>query len=252
DNALIGNSAANTLTGGAGNDSLNGNAGADTMVGGAGNDTYFVDNTADVTTEAAGEGIDTVNSTLAWTLGSNLENLTLLGSNTLNGAGNTLDNILTGNSGINTLTGNAGNDTLDGGAGADTLIGGAGNDKYVMGRGYGAELVQENDATAGNTDVMQFLSGVATDQIWFRKIGNDLEVSIIGTADKSTVQNWYLGSQYHVEQFKTSDGKTLLDSKVQDLVNAMASFTPPAVGQTTLPSNYQTTLLPIIAADWGP
>lgn len=252
DNALIGNSAANTLTGGAGNDSLNGNAGADTMVGGAGNDTYFVDNTADVTTEAASEGIDTVNSTLAWTLGSNLENLTLLGSTTLNGAGNTLDNILTGNSGINTLTGNAGNDTLDGGAGADTLIGGAGNDKYVMGRGYGAELVQENDATAGNTDVMQFLSGVATDQIWFRKVGYDLEVSIIGTADKSTVQNWYVGSQYHVEQFKTSDGKTLLDSKVQDLVSAMASFTPPAVGQTTLPSNYQTTLLPIIAADWGP
>src|SRR6266568_4546411 len=72
---------------------------------------------------------------------------------------------------------------------------------YVMGRSYGAELVQENDATAGNTDVMQFLSGVAADQIWLRQVGNDLEVSIIGTADKATVQNWYLGSQYHVEQF---------------------------------------------------
>ena len=252
DNVLIGNSAANSLTGGAGNDSLNGNAGADTMVGGAGNDTYFVDNTSDVTTELASEGTDLVNSTLAWTLGSNLENLTLLGSTAINGTGNTLDNILTGNSGANTLTGNAGNDTLDGAAGADTLIGGAGNDTYVMGRGYGAELVQENDAMAGNTDVMQFLSGVASDQIWFRQVGNDLEVSIIGTTDKSTVQNWYLGSQYHVEQFKTSDGKTLLDSKVQDLVSAMASFTPPAVGQTTLPTNYQTTLLPVISADWGP
>jgi len=252
DNVLIGNGAVNSLTGGAGNDSLNGNAGADTMAGGTGNDAYFVDNAADVTTEAGNEGTDTVNSTVTWTLGSNLENLTLLGSAAINGIGNTLDNILTGNSGANTLTGNAGNDTLDGGTGADTLIGGTGNDKYMMGRGYGAELVQENDATAGNADVMQFLSGVATDQIWFRKVGNDLEVSIIGTTDKSTVQNWYLGGQYHVEQFKTSDGKTLLDSKVQDLVSAMASFTPPAVGQTTLPSNYQTTLLPVIAADWGP
>lgn len=99
---------------------------------------------------------------------------------------------------------------------------------------------------------MQFLSGVASDQIWFRQVSNDLEVSIIGTTDKVVVQNWYLGGQYHVEQFKTSDGKTLLDSKVQDLVSAMASFTPPAIGQTTLPSNYQTTLLPVILADWGP
>ena len=123
---------------------------------------------------------------------------------------------------------------------------------YVMGRGYGAELIQENDATVGNTDVMSFLAGVTDDQIWFRHVGNDLEVSIIGTNDKALVQNWYLGSQYHVEQFKTFDGHTLLDSKVQDLVSAMASFTPPAIGQTTLPGSYQTALLPVIVADWGP
>ncbi len=123
---------------------------------------------------------------------------------------------------------------------------------YVMARGNGAELVQESDSSAGNTDVMQFLVGVAPDQIWFRRVGNDLELSIIGTTDKSTVQNWYLGSQYHVEQFMTSDGRTLLDSKVQDLVSAMAAFAPPASGQNTLPSSYQTTLLPVIAADWGP
>ena len=157
-----------------------------------------------------------------------------------------------GQAGNDVLSGGIGNDMLDGGAGIDSLIGGAGNDAYVMGRGYDADIVQEYDSTVGNTDVLQFMSGVAADQVWFRHLGNDLEVSIIGTNDRATVQNWYLGSQYHVEQFKTSDGKTLLDSKVQDLVNAMASFTPPAVGQTTLPSNYQTSLLPIIAADWGP
>ena len=82
--------------------------------------------------------------------------------------------------------------------------------------------------------------------------GAGLEVSIIGATDAAMVQNWYLGSQYHVEQFKTSEGKTLLDSKVQELVNAMAAFTPPAIGQVTLPTTYQPTLLPVIAADWGP
>ena len=252
DNTLTGNSAANTLIGGAGNDILDGGAKGDTMLGGAGNDIYTVDNAADVVTELGGEGIDGVSSSITYTLGANVENLTLTGSALINATGNTSDNILAGNSANNTLTGGAGNDTLDGGAGADTLVGGTGSDTYVLGRGHGSEAAQENDATAGNTDVLQFLGGIASDQIWLRQVANNLEVSIIGSSDKATIANWYLGSQYHVEQFKTSDGKTLLDSKVQELVNAMAAFTPPAMGQTTLPANYQASLLPVIAANWGP
>jgi Ca2+-binding RTX toxin-like protein len=191
-----------------------------------------------------------VQSSITWTLGSNLENLVLTGTTAINGTGNTLDNVLTGNSVSNTLTGAAGNDTLDGGAGADTLAGGTGNDTYRLGRGYGADLIQDNDSTAGNTDVAQFLAGVARDQIWLQHTGNDLVASIIGTSDKFTVQNWYLGSANHVEQFRTADGSTLLDSNVQNLVNAMAAFAPPAPGQETLPSNYAAALNPVIAANW--
>jgi hypothetical protein len=65
------------------------------------------------------------------------------------------------------------------------------------------------------------------------------------------VKDWYSGAANHVEQFKTTDGgKTLLDSNVQNLVNAMAAFAPPAAGQTTLPANYQSSLTPVIAANW--
>jgi Ca2+-binding RTX toxin-like protein len=205
----------------------------------------------DIVTENANEGTDTIESSVTLTLGTNLENLTLTGTTAINGTGNTVNNVLKGNSAVNSLSGAAGNDTLDGGAGADTLTGGTGNDTYIMGRGYAADTVVENDTTAGNTDIAQFLSGVATDQIWFRHVGNNLEASIIGTSDKLVLQNWYTGTAYHVEQFKTTDGaKTLLDSNVQNLVNAMASFAPPAAGQTTLPANYQTSLAPVIAANW--
>ncbi|SIP94498.1 hemolysin-type calcium-binding protein [Aquipseudomonas alcaligenes] len=250
DNVLTGNSAVNTLVGGAGNDRLDGKGGIDKYQGGTGNDTYVVDGATETVTENANEGIDTVESSVTLTLGNNVENLTLTGSAALNGTGNTLNNILIGNSGANSLSGAAGNDTLDGQGGADTLTGGTGNDAYVLGRGYGADTAVENDATAGNADLAQFLGGIATDQLWFRKLSNNLEVSIIGTSDKLTVKDWYLGNAYHVEQFKTADGKTLLDSQVQNLVNAMAAFAPPAAGQTSLPENYQASLASVIAANW--
>ncbi|ULP70924.1 DUF4347 domain-containing protein [Nodularia sphaerocarpa] len=111
------------LTGGNGNDYLNGGTGADTMIGGAGNDFYYVDNVGDKITENFGQGIDTVFSTISYTLGNNLENLTLEGTSAINGTGNSLNNILIGNSG---------NNVLNGRAGADTMIGGEGNDSYYV------------------------------------------------------------------------------------------------------------------------
>jgi Ca2+-binding RTX toxin-like protein len=130
DNVLTGNSANNILNGDAGHDTLNGGAGADTLIGGTGNDLYIVDSLGDVVTEGLNAGTDTVSSQIAYTLGANLDNLTLTGTAALNGTGNALDNILTGNSSSNTLSGGAGNDTLNGGGGADTMVGGIGNDSY--------------------------------------------------------------------------------------------------------------------------
>jgi len=240
----------NSLTGTSVNDVIDGGAGSDTMSGGLGDDVYLVDSSGDVVVEAAGAGTDLVRSKVSHSLSANVENLALAGSNAISGYGNGLDNWVSGNSASNTLTGAAGNDTLDGRAGTDLLVGGTGNDTYLMGRGYGADRVQESDATAGNTDVLQFLSGIAADQLWFRKVNSDLEVSVIGSSDKATLVAWYAGSRYHVEQFETSDGKTLLDSNVQNLVQAMAAFAPPPMGQTTLPESYAATLSPVIAANW--
>ncbi|MEO5340557.1 MAG: putative Ig domain-containing protein [Magnetococcus sp. MYC-9] len=250
DNLLTGNAAANLLSGGAGNDTLDGGRGADTLMGGVGNDSYIVDNSGDSVVEHANEGVDRVQSSITWTLAENVDDLTLIGAGNIHGTGNPLDNQLTGTTGNNTLTGHAGNDTLDGRAGSDMLVGGAGDDAYILGRGYGSDTVRENDVTAGNTDMAQFLTDIDADQLWLRHLGNNLEVSVIGTADRLTLENWYLGTPYHVEQFRTADNKRLLDNQVESLVQAMAAFAPPVVGQMTLPQNYRDALAPVIAANW--
>ena len=185
--------------------------------------------------------------TVAGTAASNVIEGTALRDIIRAGAG---DDTVFGGAGDDVLYGDAGNDRLDGGTGSDTLYGGAGNDTYVFGRGAGADVVSENDAAAGNSDVASFGAGLAYDQLWFAKSGNNLEVSIVGASDKLTVSNWYAGSQYRVEQFKTADGKLLLESQVQNLVDAMAAFAPPAAGQSNLTGSAASTLAPVLAAAW--
>ena len=231
-------------------------------------------------------------------MATNVENLVLQGAGGQGGAGNALNNVITGGVGLNIIDGLAGHDTIDGGDGNDIIYGGDGNDSlvggigndsltgdgnsglfgsstgtapgndvyrggvgadslvdssttsndtFIWGRGEGADTLSD----AGGTDQLSVLAGVTSDQVWLRHVGNNLEISVIGTSDTFTVNNWYTATANQVESIQLSDGKTLASGNVQNLVNAMASFTPPAAGQTTLPANYQTSLNPVIAANWA-
>ncbi|KIC82811.1 peroxidase family protein [Pseudomonas sp. C5pp] len=153
-----GNTLANTITGGAGNDLLDGGAGIDRLVGGLGNDTYVVDNAGDVVVEATAAGTDTVRATAAsYTLGANVENLTYIGAGNFTGTGNGLANIITGAAGNDTLNGDGGNDQLLGGLGTDTLNGGAGDDTLDGGGG--------NDSLFGDTGNDNLQGGAGDDNL---------------------------------------------------------------------------------------
>ncbi|MDK9704836.1 MAG: hypothetical protein OEL20_17045, partial [Sulfuritalea sp.] len=270
--AMIDSGAGNdAITGTVGNDIIVGGAGSDNLIGGSGDDAFLIAGTnAGYDRFEGGSGFDVIQGSAG---DDTIRMYNYVGTATVEkidgnggydilagtGSSDTMDfsgtelvgiALIDGGAGNDAITGSAGNDIIVGGTGADRLTGGQGSDTYRIGLGDGADTLMENDATAGNADVAEFLAGIQTDQIWLRHIGNNLEVSIIGTGDKLTVQNWYLGDQYHVEQFKTAGGNLLLDSQVENLVQAMAAFAPPAAGQTSLPPIYEDSLAPVIAANW--
>lgn len=128
DDTLDGGDGRDKLFGEAGNDRLDGGVSNDMMIGGEGDDTYVVDHGSDQVIESADEGTDTVESTIGYTLGDNVENLTLTGTNAIDGTGNSADNVIVGNTADNVIDGGAGNDTMTGGSGADTFVVSADND----------------------------------------------------------------------------------------------------------------------------
>ncbi|HEY9625068.1 MAG TPA: FG-GAP-like repeat-containing protein, partial [Crinalium sp.] len=181
-NLLIGGDGDDQLFGLAGDDSLVGGAGSDRMVGGVGNDTY-VYTAGDTIVEAANEGNDTVFSSTDYTLGANLENLTLTDT-AVKGTGNELNNTITGNDAAN---------ILDGGAGLDTLIGGSGNDTYLV--NDAADIVTE--AFGGGSDTVitstSYTLGANVENVILtgssrvQAIGNDLNNVLTGNAGVNVI-----------------------------------------------------------------
>lgn len=180
----LGNSAANTLTGGEGRDLLVGYAGDDILIGGAGaanelygglgDDIYVVSAAGDTIVEAAGEGFDTVQTALsAYSLRAEIEALTYTGSGAFSG---------TGNASANVLTGGEGNDVLAGRGGADQLVGGAGIDTAsyaAAAAGVDARLnigraLNDGDGGADTFNGIENLTGSAFDDLLIGDSGGNV------------------------------------------------------------------------------
>lgn len=120
---------------------------------------------------------------------------------------------ISGDAGNDTLYGEAGNDTLDGGGGNDFLFGGAGSDTYLFGKGDGQDTIYAPDAYGKGAiaDHILFEPGVVPADVSLKRSGDDLLISINGTAD-SLLVNFYFGfdvtSGYALESLRFADGTT--------------------------------------------
>jgi hypothetical protein len=185
-----GNDGNNVITGNGANNILNGGAGAgiDTLIGGLGNDIYVVDSATDTITELANGGTDTIQSSVTFNLAilPNIENLTLIGTAAINGAGNDGNNVITGNGANNILHGSAGNDILTGGLGKDTLIGGLGVDRFDY-RTLTHSVLSIFDVITGfNANVGNDLFLVSTARSVFSNAGSVATLDTAGIAAKLT------------------------------------------------------------------
>jgi len=203
-----------------GNHEIHGGENDDTITTGKGNDVIYGDGHDD--TINAGSGADTA-------------------------YGGTGDDFIFGGAGDDRIEGGPGFDFIRGGTGNDTLVGGSFGDTYYFDRFDGSDVVVESDTNSG--DVLEFGESIAIDQIWFSKAGNDLRLDIVGTADAVVVQGWYSAAK-PVERFDAGGGSYLVNSNVEQLVQAMAAFDIPAGADTSLPIDVAERIDPVIAAVW--
>jgi Ca2+-binding RTX toxin-like protein len=164
---------------------------------------------------------------------------------TLGGAGS--ETFLAG-SDADFIDAGAGDDLINGGAGSDYLIGGYGSDTYLIGANSGQDIINNFDAGDTGTDTLRFDSA-AIEDLWFSREGNDLTITQAGSDERVTFAHWYDAPDNQVERIEAG-GERLLNSQVDQLVEAMAAYDVPAGVGNVIPQDVTDSLQPVLAENW--
>jgi len=225
------------------------------ITGGAGADaiTALIDDAGFDVVHKDRDGKETSRSTIGIDAGAGDDTLTITGDRNRLDAGTGKDTIVVNGTG-NEIHGGKDDDTITSDKGANVIAFdvGDGNDTVTIGK----------DATG---DAIRYGNGVDdTEDVWFKKSGDDLEVVIgkwtgntITFSDSQTVKGWYgdsgVAAGTGFAGFGVASlGLNLSTSSVEQLVQAMASFDVQPTGTVTLSDEQRQHLHDVIAPAWHP
>ncbi|SIT42325.1 Hemolysin-type calcium binding protein related domain (fragment) [Paraburkholderia ribeironis] len=162
-----------------------------------------------------------------------------------------------GTTGNDTLYGTTGADVFDGKGGNDIEYGYGGNDVYTLQQGYGLLTIyngtSSNIAAAGEL----LIKNVDPNEIWLQRVGNNLQVDVMGTKTEATIENWFSYSYSQLAEVAVSGGASgnmVLDTQINQLIQAMATFTANHPGfdptSSANPTITDPTVLTLVSSTW--
>ncbi|WP_068830938.1 putative Ig domain-containing protein [Pseudomonas sp. BMS12] len=236
-----------TFYGSADADVVRGGVGNDTLSGGAGNDTFRVVGASDgIDLVDGGEGTDRILGDDGDTVIGLSQFAPQLSVELVDGAagqnvirGSTGDDYLDfsatelrniqlvdGAAGNDQIRGSTGNDTITGGLGNDQLYGWHGNDTYRFKRGDGVDAITDY-GLASDQDKLVFVGLASPEEVWLKRVGNNMEVTLVGSVDKVTLVGVYVSGENLIETIEVEGKWRLPAANAAQLAQFM----------TTIPEN---------------
>ncbi len=213
DSALQGGGGNDLIYSVGGNDVLYGNDGNDSLWGSTGDDVLYGGAGDDLLTDQAGSNIldgGPGSDSLAGGTGDDIL-LGRTGDDTL--CGGYGDDELRGGAGNDSLFGGFDDDTLEGGEGDDLLRGGAGNDTYFFGTGSGNDTIESYEDHSEGNDTIQLREGIGLESLRISSSspgqGTNLFITLNDTGETLTLNNFYQGSSYQLDDLRLADGSIL-------------------------------------------
>lgn len=130
---------------------------------------------------------------------------------------------------------------------------GEGNNHVVLGGNMSTVEVGHgvNDVEfSGSMGHLVFGSDINPNLLWFQHQEQDLQISVTGSNQQVTLHNWYASSSERPWDIMAGDHSMISYRNVENLVQAMAAFAPPASISSMQADAELQRLQPMLASNW--